>query len=298
MKEALIQELGKDRIKLNEPLSQHVQLKLGGPADFYYEATSSKELTLAVWSAVKNKIPYTVIGKGANVLVSDRGVRGLVIQNSSKNYRFLPYGFVETESGVDNTTLIIAARNRGLTGMERLLRVPGTVGGAIYMNAGDTGKKNFFGDLIVWVEAINSKGDIYKLKREECKFAYRSSRFQKTEEIILRAKIELKKATKEELEETARDILVRKLHHPSGATIGSTFKNPDSDYAGRLIEEAGLKGKKIGSAKISERHANFILNEGGAKAADVKALIDLMKSRVKEKFGIELEEEIRYIGEW
>ena len=136
------------------------------------------------------------------------------------------------------------------------------------------------------------------MRKGDCDFSYRSSRFQKTGEVILRAKIELKKATKEELETAAKDILLRKSHHPAGATIGSTFKNPNSDYAGRLIEQCGLKGKRIGGAKISEKHANFIVNENDATAEDVKALIDLMKRAVREKFTINLEEEVRYLGEW
>ncbi|MDP2720745.1 MAG: UDP-N-acetylmuramate dehydrogenase [bacterium] len=183
-------------------------------------------------------------------------------------------------------------------GAERLLKVPGTIGGAVYMNAGDTGRERFFGDLVVWVQAIDKTGQAKKLTKEECRFGYRSSRFQSTGEIILKAKLQLKQATKEEIEEAAKDILVRKMHHPAGATVGSTFKNPDYDHAGRLIEQCGLKGKRIGGAKISEKHANFIINEDSATAVDVKALIDLMKSSVKEKFNVDLQEEVRYIGEW
>ena len=298
MKERLIQELGAGRIKRNESLSAHVYMKVGGSADFYYEASNSLELAKSVKAAIKSKIPYTVIGNGANILVADKGIRGLIIQNHSKNMRFLPHDFVEIDSGVDNTDLILAAKNRSLTGMERLLKVPGTVGGAVYMNAGDTGKKDFFGDLVTWLEVIDTKGNLKKLRGEDCDFSYRSSRFQKTGEVILRVRIELKKATKEELETAAKDILLRKSYHPAGATIGSTFKNPNSDYAGRLIEQCDLKGKRIGGAKISEKHANFIINEGNATADDVKALIDLMKRVVREKFNVNLEEEIRYLGDW
>jgi len=186
MKEKLIQELGAGRIKMNEPLSAHVYMKVGGPADFYYEAQNAKELEMVVHLAIKEKIPCTLIGNGANVLVSDKGVRGLVVQNQSKNIKFLPYNFVEVDSGVDNADLILAAKNRSLTGMERLLKVPGTIGGAIYMNAGDTGRKDFFGDLVTWVEVINTKGDTKKLRKEDCDFSYRSSRFQARDATALR----------------------------------------------------------------------------------------------------------------
>lgn len=298
MKEPLIEKLGFNRVKINEPLSDHVQIKVGGPADFFYEARSSEELSQAVKVAIEEDIPFTILGNGANVLVSDKGVKGLVIKNHSKNIKFLPHGFVEADSGVDNTDLIQRAKERNLSGMERLLKVPGTIGGAVYMNAGDTGRKEFFGDLVVSVEAIDKRGNVKKIRQETCDFAYRSSSFQKTGETILKVKLQLSESTKEEIDEKVKDILVRKMHHPSGATVGSTFRNPENYHSGELIEKAGLKGKKIGDAKISEKHANFIINEGNAKASDVKSLIDLMRQTVKEKFGVDLEEEVRYIGEW
>lgn len=296
--EVIVKKLGFNRVKIDEPMKMHIQMKVGGPADLYYEAKSTEEIVGAVKTATEEKIPYLILGNGANVLVSDKGIRGLVIGNKADNLKFLNHGFVEAESGVDNTTLIKAAKDRKLIGTERLLKVPGTVGGAVYMNAGDTGKKNFFGDLVVSVAVIDKEGNVKKLSQEKCKFGYRSSRFQESGEIILKAKIQLKEASREKIEDAAKDILVRKMHHPAGATVGSTFKNPDDGYAGKLIEECGLKGKKIGRAKISEKHANFIINEGDATASDVKSLIDLMKGSVKEKFNVDLEEEVRYLGEW
>ncbi len=296
--EQIVTKLGFNRVKINEPMKDHTYMKVGGPADIYYQAQNAKEVEEAVKVSIEEGVSYLVLGNGANVLVSDKGVRGLVISNSSKSIKFLPHGFVEADSGVNNTDLIRQSKDRGLMGTERLLKVPGTVGGAVYMNAGDTGKKRFFEDLVVWVEVIDKEGKVKKIDKEECEFGYRSSRFQKSGEIILRAKMQLKQTNKEEIEEAAKDILVRKMQQPSGPSVGSTFKNPEGAYAGRLIEECGLKGKRIGRAKISEKHANFILNEGSATASDVKALIDLMKKSVKEKFSIDLVEEVRYIGEW
>jgi len=298
MSEELIRKLGQDRVKINEPLAPHVYMKVGGPADFYFEAANSQELAEAVKAAIEAGIPFIVIGAGANILVSDKGFRGLAIKNAAKTVKFLPFGFVEAESGVENSVLITAAKNRGLSGMERLIKVPGTVGGAVLMNAGDTAKEEFFGDLVVSVEVIDKESRLKKLRAEGCEFGYRTSRFQTSGEIILKTKIQLKQAGKEEIEAKAKDILVRKMRQPSGPTLGSTFRNPPGQYAGKLIEEAGLKGRQIGGAKISEKHANFIINLGNATASDVKALIDLMKSEVKKKFNVDLEEEIKYLGEW
>ena len=296
--EVLTEKLGSDRLKQNEQLSVHVYMKVGGPADLYYEAKNSKELEEVIKLSSREEIPFTLLGNGSNVLVSDKGVRGLVIKNNAEEIKLLPFGFVEVDSGVELSKLISLARNNGLTGLERLIRVPGTVGGAIFMNAGDTFKKKFIGDLVVWVEVVDKEGNIKKLELAECEFGYRSSRFQKSGEIILRVKLQLKQETKEKIEIAARDILVRKMKQPTGSSMGSTFKNPPETSAGELIEKAGLKGKQIGGAKISEVHGNFIINTGNATAKDVKDLIDLIKRTVKEKFGIDLQEEIRYIGEW
>lgn len=298
MEKELIRKFGLDKIKLDEPMSEHTNMKIGGPADYYVEANNEEELIKVLNSSRELKIPYTILGLGANVLVSDRGIRGLVLMNKAKELKFLPHGFVEVSSGMDNTTLIREAGNRGLSGLERLMKVPGTIGGAVYMNAGDTGKRKFFGDLVESVRVIDKNGNINNIYKKEADFAYRSSRFQTSGEIILSVKIHLQQSSPKEIAEKTRDILLRKEHHPAGATIGSTFKNPENYHSGELIEKAGLKGRQIGGAKISEKHANFIINEGDASAADVKNLIDLMKSTVKEKFNVNLEEEVRYIGDW
>lgn len=298
MEEELAKKLGVNRLKSDEFMDRHTNMKVGGPADYYFEANNEKEVTEAVKAAIESGIPYLVLGLGANVLVSDKGIRGLVIANKSNKIKFRPHGFIEVESGLENTIFIREAGRRGLAGLERLLKVPGTVGGAVFMNAGDTGKKEFFGDLVESVKVIDKNGSIKTWRKKDADFAYRSSRFQTSGEIILSAKIKLEQTDPKEIEAKTRDILERKAHHPAGATVGSTFKNPENYHAGELIEKAGLKGKRIGGAKISEKHANFIINERDATAKDVKQLIDLMKRTVKEKFKVDLEEEVRYIGDW
>src|SRR3989344_5275934 len=171
--EKLVRKLGFNRVKLNEPMSSHTWIKVGGPADLYFEAENEDDLTEAVGCAVEFGIPYTEIGLGANVLVSDKGIRGLVIVNKSNKIKFLPHNFVEVASGCNIITLTREAANRGLGGLERLTKVPATVGGAIYMNAGDTGKSEFFGDLIVSIKVINKEGEPKKLFSEDANFTYR-----------------------------------------------------------------------------------------------------------------------------
>ncbi len=294
----LISTLGTDRVRLGELMSLHTYMKVGGPAQFYYEALTNGDLELAVKSAIALEIPYTLIGQGANVLVSDLGIQGLVIVNKTKEIKFLPHDFVEVDSGVNLVELSREVGKRGLGGLERMTRVPGSVGGAIFMNAGDTGKKEFFGDLVVSIAIIDKEGKVKKLYKEDASFTYRTSRFQTSGEIILSAKLQLPKMTQKEIDDKVADILQRKQRHPAGPSVGSTFRNPEGGHAGELIEKVGLKGTVIGGAKISEQHGNFIINTGQAKATDIKQLIDLMKKTVKEKFDVQLQEEVRYLGEW
>ncbi len=294
----LIKTLGFGRVKIDEPMRLHTYMKVGGPADYFYVAETEDELVEAVQTALAAGVDYTIIGQGANVLVSDKGIRGLVILNRASEIKFLPHDFVEVASGVNILDLTRAALERGLGGLERMTKVPASVGGAVFMNAGDTGKAEFFGDLVVSIKVINKQGEVKKLFKEDANFTYRTSRFQESGEVILSVKLQLEKVDKARVEEKIRDILVRKTKHPAGPSVGSTFRNPPGEHAGELVERAGLKGTMVGGAKISEQHANFIINTGTARAKDIKALIDTMKTQVKEKFGIGLVEEVRYLGEW
>jgi UDP-N-acetylmuramate dehydrogenase len=296
--EKFVRKLGFNKVKLDEPMKDHTWIKVGGPADLYFEAESENDLLESVRTAIELEIPYVVVGLGANVLVSDKGFRGLIVVNKTSQIKFLPHDFVEVDSGVNIINLTREASNRGLGGLERLTKVPATVGGAIFMNAGDTGKGEFFGDLVVSIKVISSKGEVKKLFREDANFSYRSSRFQESGETILSAKLKLLKMSKEEIDEKVKDILLRKTHHPAGPSVGSTFRNPEGQHAGALIDQCNLKGTVIGGAKISEQHANFIINTGNARANDIRELIHLMRTSVKEKFGIDLKEEVRYLGEW
>lgn len=296
--ENIAEKLGRNNLKTSEPMSKHTNFKVGGPADFYFEALSVEDLEQAVKACIETGLSFFILGLGANILVGDKGIRGLVIKNNANKVRFLPHSFVEAESGVNTAQLLRKTTEQGLSGLERLMKVPGTVGGAVFMNAGDTGKKAFIGDLVKSIKIMDQNAQVKTISADEAEFNYRGSRFQKTNEVILSVILQLKKVSKEEIEENLRDILVRKKHHPSGLTVGSTFKNPPGNYAGKLIEEAGLKGHQVGQVKFSENHANFIINLGGATASEIKDLISLAKAKVREKFNIELEEEVRYIGDF
>lgn len=296
--EKLFEILGVERVLVNEPLKMHTYMKVGGPAEFYFEAQTEEDLVKAVKAAIDNSIPYIVLGQGANVLVSDKGIAGLVIVNKTKGIKFLPHDFVEVDSGLTMVGLSREVGKRGLGGLERMTKVPATVGGAIFMNAGDTGKKEFFGDLVVSITILDKNGEIKKIHPKEANFTYRTSRFQDSGEVILSAKLQLFKMTQEQIDEKVKDIMLRKTHHPAGPSVGSTFRNPEGAHAGELIDKAGLKGTMIGGAKISDQHGNFIINTGTATASDIKELIELMKKTVKEKFGVDLVEEVRYLGDW
>ncbi len=296
--EKFVNKLGPGKVLLNEKLAKYTYMKVGGPADLLVLASSSHELIEAVSVAQSLGIGVTILGNSANVLVADKGIRGLTILNNSKNYKFLPHDYLEADSGVSVVELINQASKRKLTGFERMMKVPATVGGAIFMNAGDTNKGEFFGDLVRSVRVLTPLGQIKNIPQEDCGFSYRTSRFQTSGEVILSAVLQLRSVAKEDIEEKVRDILVRKVNQPAGPSVGSTFRNPEGHFAGELLEKAGVKGIVLGGAKVSEKHANFILNLGNASASNIRDLIMLMKRKVKETSRVELEEEVRYVGEW
>jgi len=289
-------------VKENVLLKNHTTFKIGGKAKYFFVAKNKKDLIKAILVAKKYNLPFFVLGGGSNTLVSDRGFEGLVIkiQNSRLRQGFGGQAKLKTiyaEAGTSLGQLVNVALKNSLTGMEWATGIPGTVGGAIYGNAGAFGES--IGDVVKKVEVLDTKDlrfKIYDLKK--CKFGYRDSIFKhKKNLIILSAKIQLKKGKKSEIKRKIKEFLdyrqeTQPLNFPSA---GSVFKNPPGFSAGELIEKCGLKGKKIGKAKISEKHANFIVNLGGAKAKDVKKLINLIKKKIKKKFGITLEEEIQYL---
>lgn len=291
--------LGK-QVQEDALLAPYTSARIGGPADVLVTVRSADELARAVRVCWENGLPYYLLGAGSNVLVSDKGVRGVVILNRARGVEFVEGAekHVWAESGATFSNVARRAAAQGYSGLEWASTVPGTVGGAVYGNAGAFGG-DVAHDLLV-VEMLTSAGrEWWPPQRME--YGYRASILKRggTQAVILSAKFNLKYGIAAEIQAKIEQFnRRRKTTQPPGASMGSMFKNPPGDFAGRLIEAAGLKGMRIGNAEISPVHANFFLNAGETRAADIKTLIDLARKTVFEKFGVKLELEVELIGEW
>lgn len=310
----------------NEPLSKYTTFKIGGPADYFVKTTTEEELIQAVKEANKQKIPFFILGGGSNVLVSDKGYRGMIIKNEMNKIQMVGYlgkikgrqsspniVHLKVDSGVLVNRLVRYSLEQGLSGLENFLGQPGSVGGAVYINAHNMKKNDFFGEHLVEVKIMDKQGNAKIEKQFYFKFAYDESIIQKTKEIVIWVVIRFEKADKtDESWQKANEVMkYRQETQPYGIrSSGCTFRNiKKSDAfrigspnhtcsAGYLIDACGLKGKKIGGAKFSEKHANFIATEKEAMAKDVLVLITLAKNKVKEKFGVDLREEIVLVGDF
>lgn len=289
-----------DKVKENVLLAPYTSARIGGPADIFITADSATELAQIVKLLWKQELPFTILGGGSNVLVSDKGVRGVVVLNRAKGVRFHngDASSVKVESGVVFSNLANRCASKGLGGIEWASAVPGTIGGAVYGNAGAFGGD--MAGILSWTELLTENGR-EKYSAEQMGYGYRTSILKRGEvkAIVLSAELRLKNSSKEEASVNIRQFSAhRKATQPPGASMGSMFKNPEGDYAGRLIEAAGLKGTRIGNAEISPVHGNFFINHDNTKAQDIRALIELVRRIVKEKCGVELELEIELLGEW
>jgi len=287
------------KMRKNVSLSQYTAFKIGGKADYFFEAKNKKDLILALKFVKENKIPFFILGGGSNLLVSDKGFNGLVIKILFSKFYFLNYKII-AEAGARLGDLVNTSAGKSLTGLEWAAGIPGTLGGAINGNAGLPNES--VGDAVKEVEVLDTKGfkiKIKKFKNKDCKFSYRDSVFKhKKNLVILSAILKMKKGDKNKIRKKIKKYLDHKeetqpLNYPSA---GSVFVNPKGFFAAELIEKCNLKGKIQGAAKISEKHANFIVNLGKAEAKDVEKLIKLAKKQVKKKFKINLQEEIRYLS--
>lgn len=273
-------------METNITLKDKNTFRVGGLARYYSFINSRKELEETLLFAKKENLPVFVIGEGSNLLISDNVFEGVVIKLNLKEVK-KEGNFFRVQAGVLLRELVLKAKEFNLGGLEWAVGIPGTLGGAIFGNAG--AHKHSISELIKEVEVFDGEKTRI-LKKEACEFDYRESVFKKNPNfIILSAILELKEGVSEELmkEYLAKRKLVK------GFSIGSIFKNPEGHFAGKLIEDCGLKGKRIGDAMISEEHANWIINLGNAKSEDIEKLISLIKKKVKEKFNVELVEEIR-----
>jgi len=281
---------------MNESLKKHTTYGIGGPADLMIFPKSKQDLIKVIEIINENKIKLTILGSGSNVLVSDNGIRGAVIslKNSLKQIE-VDENILYAECGTMLGKIVKHAVKNNLIGLENLNGVPGTLGGALIMNAGAWGGE--ISENLIHVEVINLKSEIQKIQKKDLNFSYRQSSFNK-DDILLSAKFNLKKADKDIIKENFIEAQSgRKKSQPlNKRSAGSLFKNPKNNSAGKLLDEAGLKGFSIGDAKISEKHANFFINDGNATSKDMLMLIKKAHKEVKDKFNVNLSLEVKLMG--
>ncbi len=289
----------KAEVMTNEPLSSHCTFRIGGNAEFFAKPGTEGELIALIESAKEAEIPFTVIGGGSNILFSDSGVSGLVITTSGLKSMEISGTRIKAGSGVSMPVLSSRAAKEALAGLSFASGIPGTLGGGIFMNAGAYDGE--IADVLISTRYYDClDGKIYELKKEEHDFSYRHSLYMEHgERIILSAELELSEGDSEKIKAECEELLKRRaekqpLEYPSA---GSAFKRYPGYFTAKLIDECGLKGYSVGGAQVSEKHAGFVINRGGATARDVLALTEHIKNVIKERHGIEIEREIRFIGE-
>lgn len=309
--------LGKENVKYNEPMSKHTSFRVGGNADIFAIVDSEEKLTKVIRLAKKMSMPITIVGNGTNLLVKDGGIRGLVIKYIANNYTIMDTEelkdkvdldkdsennnkskIVTVSSGMTNARLAKILLDNSLTGFEFLAGVPGTIGGALVMNAGAYGGE--IKDIVLKTKYIDlDTVEIKTIENKEHKFEYRKSIFQNLNCLILETTLKLQIGNKDQIEEKMQEYSKKRresqpLDMPSA---GSTFKRGEDFITAKLIDESGLKGYSIGGAEVSNKHAGFIVNKGNATAKDIIELINYVKEKVYEKFGKEVQEEVKIIGE-
>jgi UDP-N-acetylmuramate dehydrogenase len=304
---ALAATAGVQSVRRNAPLAPLTTFKVGGPADWLIDVHDAAAVEPVIAIAREASVPLTILGGGSNVLVSDAGVRGIVLRVHGGDVQQIDRSTIRADAGVTINGLVRWTVGRGVAGLEAWAGTPGTVGGAIYGNAHFKGR--LISELIVRVRTLDSEGAIHDVPQREMEFAYDYSRLHRTHEVVLSAEFLVSHGEPSVLRASARESLAfRKRTQPlESSSAGCIFQNPDPTRdrvpegipasAGALVDRAGLKGARQGSARVSTTHANFIVNEGGATARDIQILIERCKSEVQSKFGVALRDEIVYLGE-
>ena len=318
----LIADVLKDGLKEHEVMRDHTTMRVGGVADYYYEAKSVDELVKAVKAATKAEIPYFILGGGSNIIFSDFGFPGLVIKNSTSNIAFMnEKSQAIVDAGVPLLTFILEATSHNFAGLEFLYGVPGTVGGAIYGNAGAYGQA--IGDFVKYVTVLMPSGEIIQQEASWMEFGYRESILKKEtgfrKPVILSVRIQLAQNRQEEIMRRINSYKEKRWQtQPIGLSAGCVFRNPipkelenvtgrgskgmpelpKERRAGYILEKSGAKKLKVGNARVSSKHANYILNESDAKAQEIRQLIELMRNAAKEEFDVNLKEEVEFVGQW
>jgi UDP-N-acetylmuramate dehydrogenase len=282
----------------DEPLARFTTMRVGGPADLFATVHNVHELRAIVRYARDRSIPLTLLGRGSDVVIADAGIRGLVVQNRAEGSQLDGTSYT-AESGLPMARAATETQKAGLTGLEFGLAIPGTVGGAVWANAG--AHESDVATILESADVLLGDGSQASLTAAELELRYRDSRLkQSPEEVVLGARFRLAAAEPDAIAARLDDIRRwRRDHQPLGIpSAGSTFRNPAGDSAGRLIDAAGLKGRRIGGASVSEKHANFIVNDGHGTAADVRALVDEVAETVERETGVRLEPEVVFLGDW
>ena len=291
--------LGEDRVFTDEPMKQHTTFKIGGPADYFLVPESGEEVGEIIKICKQTDIPYFILGNGSNLLVGDGGYRGAVIQIYRNMSAVTTEGTTITaQAGALLSSVAAAAKNASLTGFEFAGGIPGTVGGAAVMNAGAYGGE--MKDVLVEVTVMDADGNIFTIPAEKLELGYRTSIIKKAGYIVLEAKIRLKEGDQEAIRERMKELTIQRttkqpLEFPSA---GSTFKRPEGYFAGKLVQDAGLRGFRVGDAMVSEKHCGFVINAGEATAAQVDELMKQVSAKVREQFGVTLEPEVKRLGEF
>jgi UDP-N-acetylmuramate dehydrogenase len=297
-----LQDYFGNRLHTDVPLAHYTTARVGGAVCWFAEASSAPQLTADARFLWDQGVPFRILGNGSNILVSDLGWQGMMLYNQAKNISFdttSSQPLLKAESGASLSTIVRAATLEGLSGFEWAAGIPGTIGGAVYGNAGARGQDTQ--QILALAEILHREKGYLSLTSPAMGYEYRSSELKRNpgHAVILAASFNLKSSTPELVKEKVEEFNAkRRGSQPAGASMGSTFKNPSGDYAGRLIEAAGLKGKKIGGVEISPIHANFLINDGTASAEDYHQLISLIQKTVANKFSVKLELEIELLGEW
>lgn len=291
--------VGENKVLEQEPMARHTTFRIGGPADYFVELGSIEQIRAAIQVCREENLPWFVLGRGSNLLVSDKGYRGVILSIYKDFQKTEIQGeTVTVQAGVLLTTLSGKVLDASLTGLEFTSGIPGTIGGAVVMNAGAYGGE--MKDIVRKVTVLDQDGEVRTLTCGEMQFGYRTSLAKKKGYIVLGAELTLKQGEKEKIREEmqalkAKRIEKQPLEFPSA---GSTFKRPEGYFAGKLIMDAGLRGAAVGGAQVSEKHCGFVVNTGNATAADVRELMRQVQGKVQEQFGVHLEPEVRFLGEF
>ena len=291
--------LGEERVFTGEAMSRHTTFKIGGPADYFLMPDKDTDVGRIVKICKESAIPYFILGNGSNLLVGDGGYRGAVIQIYKNMSAVTVEGTeITVQAGALLSSVAAAAKNAALTGFEFAGGIPGTMGGAVVMNAGTYGGE--MKDVLTEVTVMDEEGEIVTLPADKLELGYRTSIIKTAGYIVLEAKLQLKEGNPEVIRETMKDLTIRRttkqpLEYPSA---GSTFKRPEGYFAGKLIMDSGLAGYQVGGAQVSEKHCGFVINAGGATARDVRTLMDNVRDIVYKKYGVTLEPEVKFLGDF